>query len=221
MKKLFRDKKNRRRNLALVLIPLIVLVVIFGILAFNSAKGIVSSISGSSSYSNSIESYDYHLRNNPTDLQKQLFSDLKDECNKSEPDEKEIAVLVCKNFVADFYTWSNKNGTTDVGGMEYIHKPTRRYVLLQARRYIYQHLNEYIEQYGSDKLLEVENINVTWADKSSIEINGKTYDSYNIGLNWSYKAKSGGFDTSKYAKSSGFTVYKNDDGRFEILDVME
>lgn len=222
MSKLFKVKKTRIRNLTLILLPLVILVTVFGVLAFKSVKSLVNSASGTSNFSNSIEKYDYQLRSNATDYQKAIFTELKDECNKTEKDEKLIAILVCKNFVADFYTWTNKSGTTDVGGMQYIYKPARRLVLYNARTYMYQHLDEYIQKYGSNNLLEVESSDGwNYADKVTIELNGKTYDSYNINISWKYKNKSGGFDISKYATSSSFQVYKNDDGRFEILSVME
>lgn len=226
MSKLFKVKRTRGRNLLLVILPLIVLLVVFGVLAFSSLKGLVGSVSGtaSSSFSNSIESMDYHLRSNATDFQKELFTELKNECekNESERDEGKIAVLVAKNFVADFYTWSNKSGTTDVGGLYYVYSPNRTSILLQARRYLYQHLNEYINQYGSKNLLEVESFNDTVTPAvGKVEINGNTYDVYTFDLLWNYVNKTGGFDTSSYATRSWFRVYKNDDGRFEIIQIGE
>lgn len=225
MSKLFSEKSKRGRNLLLVILPLIVLVVVFSILAFSSLKGLVGSTTGgssSSSFSNSIEDMDYHLRSGATDLQKSLFSDLKTECEKSEKDDKAIALLVAKNFVADFYTWTNKSGTTDVGGLYYVYSPNRVSLLYQARRYMYQHLNDYIKEYGSKNLLEVESFGEDpKVNVGTVEINGKTYPLYSFTLTWKYKNSSGGFDTSKYDTSSWFEVYKNDDGRFEIIMIGE
>lgn len=224
MGKLFKNKKTRGRNLLLILIPLIVLVIVFGVLAFNSVKGLIGTASGTAtaSYSNSIDEYDYHLRSNATDLQKELFAELKDELNKTEKDDEKISILIAKNFVADFYTWTNKSGTTDVGGMFYVYSPNRRSILWQARKYMYQYLNTYIEQYGQENLLEVngfgEEPTVT---KGSVEINGKTYTTYEFTLKWTYKPSNSAFDTSYYATSSWFRVFKNDDGRYEILEIGE
>jgi len=224
MNKLFKDKSTRGRNLLLILIPLIVLVILFSILSINSIKSLVGSATGTgtSGFSNSIEEYDYHLRSNATDFQKDLFSQLKDELDKSEKDDSKIALLIAKNFVADYYTWTNKNGTTDVGGMYYVYSPNRRAILLQSRRYIYQHLNEYIDEYGQNNLLEVNGFGEDpTVSKGTIEVEGKTYNSYSFNLTWTYKPSSGGFDNSKYATTSWFNIIKNDDGRFEILDIGE
>jgi len=227
MGKLFKEKSKRGRNLFLILIPLIVLTLVFCFLAFNSVKGLLGSAtgigaSGSSGFSNSIEEYDYHLRSNATSFQKSLFSELEDECDKTKKDDQKIAVLVAKNFVADFYTWSNKNGTIDVGGMYYVYSPNRKAILYQSRRYLYQHLNSYISKYGQNNLLEVESFtSEPGIEVGTIEIGGKTYTTYNFALEWKYKEKSGGFDTSAYATRSQFLVYKNGDNRFEILNIGE
>lgn len=227
MNKLFKDKSKRGRNLFLILIPLIVLIFVFSFLAFNSVKGLLGTAIGtgtnvSNGFSSSIEEYDYHLRLNATDLQKSLFSELEDECNKTEKDDEKIAVLVAKNFVADFYTWTNKNGTIDVGGMYYVYSPNRRSILLQSRRYLYQHLNDYIEKYGQNNLLEVNEFGKDpMVNKGTVEIDGKTYTTWDFALNWTYKPSSGGFDNSGYATSSWFRVYKNSDGRYEIINIGE
>jgi len=228
MSKLFKVKKTRGRNLLLIILPLIVLLVVFGVLAFSSLKGLIGSATGgvvsSSSFSSSIESMDYHLRSNATDLQKQLFTELKEECEKDETirDEEKIAVLVAKNFVADFYTWTNKTGTTDVGGLYYVYSPNRTAILLQSRRYLYQHLNDYINQYGSNNLLEVASFgDIEKVTSKQSTVNEKKYDVYIFSLTWNYVDKNGGFDTSSYATRSWFRVYKNDDGRFEIIEIGE
>ena len=60
---LFKEKEKRYKNLLIFLIPLVVLLIVFGVLTYFSA----SSLFGNNILNNNatnIEGYDYHLRSN-------------------------------------------------------------------------------------------------------------------------------------------------------------
>lgn len=212
--KLFKNKKNRYRNLLLVLLPFILLIGFFGFTAFKSAKNL-GGANGGTTFSNSIDSMDYHLRANATDYQKDLFKEL-NEAVKAQDKEK-IAEAVVKNYVADFYTWTNKGGSYDVGGMYYVYSPSKSNIVAEVRDKFYKYVSSYIEEYGSENLLEVENINITGGkSNTNYEFNGKVYDSYFFTCEWTYKDNDK-FDTSKFVTKQYFNVIENEDGRFEIV----
>lgn len=220
LKKLFKDKKVRYRNLVLLIIPFVILIGLFSYMSLNSIMSILGMATGSSSQVvNSIESMDYHLRGNATDLQEELFKDLAKAVEKNEDGEKdlEVAELVVKNFIADFYTWSNKNGSFDIGGMYYVYSPSKTNIYNQARDEFYKYVSYYINEYGKENLLEIETI-----ETEVIETNGtytygdKSYPSCFIKAEWTFVDKDG-FDESDYLTKAYFTVIKNDAGRFEIV----
>ena len=223
MKNLFKNPKTRKRNLILAILPFVILAGICGFIAFKSVSSISGNAQGNSkdSYKDSIDSMDYHLRSNATKYQTELFKDLT-KVVEDGSDKYEIARLVAENYVADFYTWSNKDGTYDVGGMYYVYSPQKTAIYTQARNTYYKYVTYYINQFGAKNLLEVKNITSTLGDKEgSYEFEGKKYDSYFVTCEWTYKNE----DTFKdinmksgdgFVKKEYFTIIEKD-GRFEIV----
>ena len=217
-KKLFKDKKVRYRNLILLIVPFIIVIGVFAYTSFSSIMSILGMATGTQAI-NSIESMDYHLRGNATDLQKDLFKELVNAVEKNEEGENdfEIAGLVIKNYIADFYTWSNKNGSFDVGGMYYVYSPNKISIYNQARNTFYKYVSHYMNEYGKDKLLEVDTIEIYVSSKvSEYELDNNVYPSYYVQATWTFVDKDG-FDESEYRTKEYFTVIKNNSGRFEIV----
>lgn len=223
MKKLFKNPKTRKRNLILAILPFVIIASICGFIAFKSVSSISGNAQGNSkdSYKDSIDSMDYHLRSNATKYQTELFKDLT-KAVEDGSDKYEIARLVAENYVADFYTWSNKDGTYDVGGMYYVYSPQKTTIYTQARNTYYKYVSYYINQFGAKNLLEVENITSTLGDKvGTYEFEGKKYDSYFVTCEWTYKNEDTFKDISMksgdgFVKKEYFTIIEKD-GRFEIV----
>ena len=223
MKNLFKNPKTRKRNLILAILPFVILASICGFIAFKSVSSISGNAQGNSkdSYKDSIDSMDYHLRSNATKYQTELFKDLT-KAVEDGSDKYEIAKLVAENYVADFYTWSNKDGTYDVGGMYYVYSPQKTTIYTQARNTYYKYVTYYINQFGAKNLLEVENITPTLGDKvGTYEFEGKKYDSYFVTCEWTYKNEDTFKDISMksgdgFVKKEYFTIIEKD-GRFEIV----
>ena len=232
MKNIFKNPKTRKRNLILAILPFVIIASIFGFIAVKSVNSISGNAQGTSkeSYKDSIDSMDYHLRSNATKYQTELFRELTKAVDNGN-DKYEIARLVAENYVADFYTWSNKDGTYDVGGMYYVYSPQKTTIYTQARNTYYKYVTYYINQFGAKDLLEVENITSTIGDEvGTYEFNGKKYDSYYVACEWIYKNE----DTFKslafkgtneinqeivvdgFVKKENFTIIDKD-GRFEIV----
>lgn len=226
MKNLFKNPKTRKRNLILAILPFVIIASICGFIAFKSINSISGNAQGTSkeSYKDSIDSMDYHLRSNATAYQNELFRDLTKAVNDG-TDKFEIARLVAENYVADFYTWSNKDGTFDVGGMYYVYSPQKSVIYTQARNTYYKYVSYYINEYGAKNLLEVENITSTVSDKTvTYEFNGKAYDSYFVTCEWTYKnvdtfkniTKTLNGESSDFITKEYFLIIEKD-GRFEIV----
>ena len=63
----------------------------------------------------------YSLRKNGTDYQKAIYTQLSDAFDQEVINEEAISGLVVQNFVADFYTWTNKLRFNDVVGLQFLH----------------------------------------------------------------------------------------------------
>ena len=223
MKNLFKNPKTRKRNLIFAILPFVIIASICGFIAFKSVNSISGNAQGTSkeSYKDSIDSMDYHLRSNATKYQTELFRELT-KAIEDGTDKYNIARLFAENYVADFYTWSNKDGTYDVGGMYYVYSPQKTTIYTQARNTYYKYVTYYINQFGAKNLLEVENITSTLGDKvGSYEFEGKKYDSYFVTCEWTYKNEDTFKDISMksgddFVKKEYFTIIEKN-GRFEIV----
>ena len=204
---------------------------------------------------NIIEQMNYLLRDNPTDLQKEYFRQLKKAVEEGvieteegdvAADDAAIAELVAKNYIADFYTWTNKRGQYDIGGFYYIYDGefvngdhNKENFFLKAREGFYKYISVYGTQYGKENLLEVENVEITKCTKSSTPyvINehvenrqdeegewydyreDHSYDLYIANCKWTYKEGTA-LNLSQFADSINLGIIKRN-GRFEIVEASE
>lgn len=156
----------------------------------------------------------YEISSNATEYQKLIFTELSDVI-ENEGTPQEYAGSVVKNYVADFYTWSNKKGTYDIGGMQYVYQPEIVNIYNYAKDFFYRDLSYNIQTIGVENLLEVENVEITFSDfNAEIEYNGQMYQSFYVTANWTYVQKEG-FDTTGYQTSGEFSLIDRD-GKIEI-----
>lgn len=156
----------------------------------------------------------YEINPNATEYQKLIFTELSDVIN-NEGTPQEYAGSVVKNYVADFYTWSNKKGTYDIGGMQFVYQPEIVNIYNFAKDFFYRDLSYNIQKFGAETLLEVENVEITFSDfNAKIEYNGETYQSFYVTASWTYVQKEG-FDTTGYQTSGEFSLIDRD-GKYEI-----
>lgn len=249
IKMIFEDKKKRTVYLVLFILPFLIIMSVFGFVAFKEAKSLIELAKGdnqsTTNSKNVISSMNYVLRDNATEYQQQLFAELKSAIENENADNKTIAGLVAKNFVADFYTWTNKQGQFDVGGMYYVcdsknedYKYSENFYV-KARDEFYKYLSTYIKDYGAKNLIEVDNVNIVscndlgypyslyeLADAILLEdgdleriYKNVDHDAYYVKLNWTYKPETK-LDLSKFATSIDLIVIESQ-GRFEIVEMSE
>ncbi len=217
--KLFKSKKNRYLNLLLVILPFLVLIGVFGYKTVDSVKNLVPGEKGSTVRKDTedIEEYDYHLRHNATALQKDLFKELDGLLAQDPQDDLAIAESVAKNYVADFYTWTNKEGQYDVGGMYYVFSDSRYNIYMQARDTYYHYLSTFINEYGAENLLEVTSVNVesSSSGENFQDVFGRSYPAWYVRVSFDY-ADHPKFPFNYFFKVVNILVVKRDNGRFEI-----
>ena len=211
--------KLHYKKLLIIIIPLFVLMVVALFLAYSS---IVSSLGASNSSkvnkSYDIDSMNYHLRGNATDYQVELFKELEKAVN--EGDDLKIAECVAKNYVADVYTWTNKQGKWDVGGMSFVYSRYNNSIYYEIKDKVYSLYAKTKEEFGEDALIEVTNVEVEKSSKDSelYEVEGKQYESYYVKCTLTLDSK---IDKIKgyFTHHNAFTIIKNTDkdGRFEIV----
>ncbi len=157
----------------------------------------------------------YTQPKNATDYQKELFAELSETLNSAEATGSEKAAIVVENFIASFYTWTNKLGSYDVGGLQYVYAPNTLYIQTEAKAFFYKDLSYYQDTYGSENLLQVDSVTIKYVDfEKKYEIDGVEYMSYYVAAKWTYLPNDE-FDNSEYQTQGYFSVI-NRDGRYEI-----
>lgn len=240
----FRDRSKRHIVMVVVMVPVIVIMLFLGFRIYKDAQGILSLVKGDGTEvivndDHKISSMNYVLRENETELQMSLFTQLKDavEGKTEGVTEEDIAKLVAMNHIADFYTWTNKLGQYDVGGLYYVNSIARENVFIQARDTFYKYFNEYMDKYGVENLLEVASIDATVTKNAkqypitrsrkydvseydiAYEYTTTYYDAYDVKVTWTYKDGTV-FSPSKYPTSTTVKVINNtDDGRYDVVVV--
>lgn len=168
---LFENKKRRYLIISLIMIPLLLAIAFLGYSIYKDVMNIINMAKGNVETNDEhiIESMNYILRVDPTDIQAEYFAELKKAIEEDNADDATIAGLVAKNYVTDFYTWSNKRGQYDVGGMYYVYTPLKKDIYIQARDEFYKYINHYINEYGVENLIEVESVEVVDVKKADFD----------------------------------------------------
>ena len=226
-------KKSSRRNGlsgALVLFMLGLTLVSVAALAVNLVRvntvrtGEGNQESMSVNTDRSMKNSKYQIGNNPTEIGKTYFQELTDSLKSN--DDARICEAVVKNFVTEYFTWTNKDGNYEVGGLQYIYGPKFAVFEEWSRYNYYADLDLYISKYGREKLLQVKEITVDkpaetapdfattiWTDDTTKE--DVLFDSYEVNVSWTYEPSS--LDTSEFVSGARFFLVNND-GRWEIAE---
>ncbi|CAM3619479.1 hypothetical protein ERUR111494_03420 [Erysipelothrix urinaevulpis] len=160
---------------------------------------------------------DYPLRKNATDYQKTIHAELKAALKEEPQDKVKIAELVSKNYIADYYTWSNKIRFNDVGGLGYVSKDIRSWVYAKSLDTFYNDVRYYLDTEEIEKTLEVEMID-TSTETTSIMMDEKEVVAYSVDASWKYKSGSI-LDTDEFQSHAFITVVENEQGLISVVEV--
>ncbi len=178
----------------------------------------------------------YQIPNNPTQFQRSIYESLAREVNSvkdiTTEDLSNWAKEVTRSFIADYFTWSNKRGSYDVGGLDYVFGPTHSNFSWSARDYYYSDLDILMKDYGVENLPTVSEITIESVEHMPETYQWKTmvhdysndtdyeeiseYDAYLVKANWKYELKEGsGYDASNLPTYGNFMLVVRDN-RLEV-----
>ena len=165
----------------------------------------------------------YKEPKNPTELQKQIYEELL-EATKAFPEEYDpfvVADCVVRSFVADFFTWTNKEGNFDVGGLDYVYGPNHLAFALYARDTFYQNFNFFEQEYGVENLIEVESIRTVVDYAAPVVIDEVEYPAYYVRVYWTYK-ENNVIDVTQFQDEAYYIAFYNQKiGRFELAETYQ
>ena len=111
--------------------------------------------------------------------------DVKDENGNTYTGEEAIAETVVKNFICQYYTWTNKDGNYDIGGMQYIYTPKQSDFETYTLYNFYKDMDLYLSKDGRSSLIEVKKVtinNVSRVDDYTVTYTDENGDEQSAGL---------------------------------------
>ena len=227
-----KKKKSLNTNNLMVILLVITVLVVCGALGFN-IYSVLKADSGAgktdtvqkvgNEYSNDY----YTIGNNPTDINKTYFKELNSALKDG--DNVKIAESLAKTFVTEYYTWTNKDGNYDIGGIQYIYGPKQSDFETYTLNNFYLDLDLYLTQVDRKDLIEVKEVTVNSSSEGSygVQADGQTDEEGNpiltelpgvtVDVSWTY-------ETSEALETSGFQSHAlvhvvDNNGRWEIAGI--
>lgn len=181
----------KKKKIGLVILVLVLLY---------SIGGIYYNITHRDSVDNSVKSidmidkYGYVLKSNATNLQKELFNELKTILNNDNINDDAYAKIISKMFVTDLYTLSNKVNKYDVGGTEYVLESGRDNFKVNVQDTLYKYLEDNSDGKRSQILPIVVSVSADEIRDTKYKIGDNESDAKKVSLTLSYNEDLG-YDT--------------------------
>lgn len=215
-------KKNNNKINAYLLVAIlamsVVITLLFGFNIFNVAlkRNVGSGSTVEVDTKNNMKNDLYTIGNNPTTINQEYFKELTAALKDNNPEK--IAESIVKCFITEYYTWTNKDGNYEVGGIQYIISEKFSSFAEQSRWTFYKDLDLYITQYGRENLLEVDQVTIDGIVKMDVDYEfwENTYPAYYVTASWTYKSSSK-INVNEFQMKGYFTVIDKG-GRYEIVD---
>ena len=160
---------------------------------------------------------DYPLRRNATEYQKEIHKELMTAIKENPKDKTLISELVAKNFIADYFTWTNKLQFNDVGGLQYIDEAYRKSVYDKSLDTFYHDMRFYLEEGRVKETLEVENIKAQ-GSSVRIQMDDEYRPAYVVETSWTYQP-SEVLSLDEYQAKTSVKVIEDDEGHFSVVEV--
>lgn len=181
----------KKKKIGLVILVLVLLYSIGGIYYNITHK---DSVDNSVKSIDKIDKYGYVLKSNATNLQKELFNELKTILNNDNINDDAYAKTISKMFVTDLYTLSNKVNKYDVGGTEYVLESGRDNFKVNVQDTLYKYLEDNSDGKRSQILPMVVSVSADEISDTKYKIGDNESDAKKVSLTLSYNEDLG-YDT--------------------------
>ena len=176
------NKKQDRRIIVLFVLIGLLLFLVVGYKAYNDffkdkspTKKLMS-----------LDLYGYTLRERDIALYKTNFKDLERVLNENPINYEEYAKGIAKLFIIDVFTLDNKVASTDIGGLEFVHKDLKENFKDNMGATLYKNVKSNLDGTRKQTLPEVASIEVTEVFDTKYTYKKEEYDAYLVSLKWTY-----------------------------------
>lgn len=175
-------KNKRKTTILLVLIG----ILLFGFLFYKIYIDFFKNKSNNKII-DSIELYGYTLDNNDTEIYKTNFKELSKILNEKVIDYDKYAEYISKLFIIDLFTLNNKLGSTDIGGLDFIHPDLKDNFKEYIGYSMYKTIETNLDGKRTQELPIVKNVTIDTLKDSKFTYNDKSYEGYEVKANIEYE----------------------------------
>ncbi len=177
---------NKKSDLKIIIIFIVIGVLLFGFLAFRVYKDFFNNPTSNKKLV-SLDLYGYTLSKNDTEVYKDTFNELKDVLNADEINYEEYAKLISQLFVIDVFTLDNKLASTDIGGLEFLHKDFKENFRENMGSSLYKNVLSNIDGKRNQELPIVSKAIVDNVFETKYTYEGKEYSAYLVTVSIEYE----------------------------------
>lgn len=194
-------RKNKSDTLTIVVFVMIG-VLLFGFLGYRVYNDFFNKPDTKKEIE-SIGLYGYSLHDRDSRAYKDIFKELNKALSTNNIDYKNYATLASKLFIMDLFTLNNKLGSTDIGGLQFIHKDLKENFKENMGDTIYKYVEINVDGKRTQELPVVKEVTVSNVLETKYTYNNKDYPAYVVTTNWEYEKDLG------YQKSMKITFIKD------------
>ena len=195
---------SKKQDIKIIVLFVLLGIIIFGFLGYKVYNDFFQDKTVDKKLM-SLDLYGYTLSKNDTNLYKDNFKDLEKVLNEKPINYEEYAKLLSKLFIIDVFTLDNKLTSTDIGGLEFIHKDLRENFKENMGNTMYKSIESNLDGKRKQSLPEVSSINADEVIETTYTYKKEKYSGYLVKLSWEYKQDLG------YEKSMKLTLIKDND----------
>ena len=194
-------RKNKSGTLTIVVFVMIG-VLLFGFLGYRVYNDFFNKPDTKKELE-SIGLYGYSLHDRDSRAYKDTFKELSKALSTNNIDYKNYATLASKLFIMDLFTLNNKLGSTDIGGLQFIHKDFKENFKENMGDTIYKYVEINVDGKRTQELPVVKEVTASNVLETKYTYNNKNYPAYVVTANWEYEKD------LEYQKSMKITFIKD------------
>jgi len=198
-------RKSKSKNSILTIVVFIVIgIILFGYLGYRVYNDFFKDNTVHKQI-DSIELYEYTLSENDTNIFKTYFKELTTILNEKPINNVEYAKTISKLFIIDLYTLNNKLGSTDIGGLEFLHKDLRDNFKENMGSSLYKFVENNLNNDRKQELPIVKDVTIEDVSESKWKYKDTEYPAYIVTAKWTYEKDLG------YQSSMKLTIINDND----------
>lgn len=152
----------------------------------------------------SIEYYGYSLEKRDSDIYEDYYKELNKTLGEKDINYSDYAKLISKLFLIDLFTLDNKLGSTDIGGLEFLHKDLKDNFKENMGNGMYKFIEINLDGKRKQELPIVKDVIVDDVFETKYTYNKVEYSAYLVTANIEYEKDLG------YQSSIKLTIIKDD-----------